>query len=88
MKQMMLTTSDNPYNPFDDFENWYSFDTQKKYFTSEYLARIANTSEDLSEIDEIEAINEAIDSILLLNPLGIYKKVEREIEIETKNDTT
>lgn len=77
MKQVMLTTVDNPYDPFDNYDEWYAFDAQKGYHTPEYLARVSYTSEELSELDELEAINEAIDSILLLNPLGIYKKVER-----------
>lgn len=83
MKQVMLTTTDNPYDPFDNYDEWYAFDFQKGYHTPEYLARVAYTSEELSECDELEAIEEAIDSILLLNPLGIYKKVERNFDSDS-----
>lgn len=79
MKAVMLTTIDNPYNPFDDYDNWYAFDFQKGYHTPEYLARVCVTSSELSEARQQEAINDAIDSILTLNVLGIYKKVTKEI---------
>lgn len=80
MKTVMLTTTDNPYNPFDDYDNWYAFDFQMGYHTPEYLARVVVTSSELSEADQALAIEEAIDSIVTLNVLGIYKKVTKEVE--------
>lgn len=74
-RSVMLTTIDNPFNPFTDFDNWQKFDESKSYFTCEYLARIAATSDELSEVDEDLAILQAIDEIIKLNVLGIYKKV-------------
>lgn len=73
----MLTTADNPFNPFTDFDSWLSFDESKGYNTCSYLARIAMTSDELSEADEALAIDEAIDEIVRMNVLGIYKKVYR-----------
>lgn len=70
----MLTTIDNPYDPFEDFDNWNEYDTEKGYFTCAYLARIARCSDELSEADEDLAIETAIDEIVKLNPLGIYRK--------------
>lgn len=75
-KAVMLTTIDNPYNPFTNFNEWRIYDESKGYFTCAYLARIAKTSNELSEVDEDLAIEEAIDEILKFNVLGIYKKVE------------
>lgn len=71
----MLTTIDNPYDPFTQFDDWNLFDESKGYFTCCYLARIAKTSNDLSETDELLAIEQAIDEIVQMNVLGIYKKV-------------
>jgi hypothetical protein len=71
----MLTTTDNPFNPFTQFDEWQTFDESKGYYTCSYLARIVKTSNELSEIDEESALNQAIDEILRLNILGIYKKV-------------
>lgn len=77
MKVTMLTTIDNPFDPFDDFERWKAFDEGKGYFTCSYLARIAKVSQEMSETDEALTIKAAIDEIVDLNVLGIYKKVER-----------
>lgn len=45
----MLTTFDNPYNPFDEFTSWFMFDEEKGYHSCAYLGRIAKTSEQLSD---------------------------------------
>ncbi len=68
----MLTTLDNPFNPFTQWEQWFAFDVGKGYNTSAYLARIVKSSHELSENQETAAINRAIDEILELNVLGIY----------------
>lgn len=73
--EYMLTTLDNPFNPFTHWDEWYSFDASKDYYTTNYLARIARTSLELSEADQRLAINQAIDAILRLDVLGIYIKV-------------
>ena len=44
-----LTTFDNPYDPFEQFTSWFLFDVEKGYNTCAYLARIARTSEQLSD---------------------------------------
>lgn len=75
MTAYMLTTVDNPFNPFIQFDEWYAFDTLKGYNSCSYLARIAVTSDELSDADNELAINEAIDEILYFDVLGIYQKV-------------
>ena len=71
-----LTTKDNPYNPFDDFTQWFLFDTEKGYNTCGYLARIANASDDsLSEKENEAEIEQAIDEILKYDFTGNYVKV-------------
>jgi hypothetical protein len=72
----MLTTVDNPWNPFTQFDEWFQFDEAAGYNTTQYLARVTLSSLDLSEADQSEAIEQAIDSIVELNVLGIYRKVE------------
>ena len=71
----MLTTADNPFDPFTQFDEWLRFDESKGYKTCAYLARIAKTSDELSETDQNLAIQSAIDEIIRMNVLGIYKKV-------------
>lgn len=80
MNDVALTTIDNPYDPFTQFDEWYSFDTGKGYNTCGYLARIARTSEDLSDFDNDLETRRAIDEIVSMNILGIYRKVERSLE--------
>ncbi len=75
IRDVMVTTTDNPYNPFTQFDQWYDFDMLQGYNTCSYLARIAKTSPDLSPMDQAIAIEEAVDEIVEMNILGIYKKV-------------
>lgn len=75
---IMLTTSDNPFNPFIDFDNWYRFDVDKGYNTCSYLDRIARSSDELSEEDQNLAILTAIDEILSFNLTGNYIKVTKD----------
>ena len=71
----MLTTVDNPFDPFEQFNSWFMFDEEKGYHTCSYLGRIARTSDQLSE-EENELENErAIDEILKYDFRNIYKKV-------------
>lgn len=72
----MLSTIDNPYSPFTQFDEWKAFDESKGYFTCEYLARIANTSSELPDDISDKAIDDAINDICRLNVLGIYRRVK------------
>lgn len=75
----MLTTVDNPYNPFEQFKEWFGFDAAKGYHTPSFLGRVVRTSEELSEPDQALAIEQAIDEIVEENLLGIYRKVTKEV---------
>jgi hypothetical protein len=72
----MLTTVDNPFNPFTQFDEWNSYDMMKGYGTLSYLSRIVITSSELSDASQSEAIEAGIDEIVRENPLGIYRKVQ------------
>lgn len=76
----MLTTTDNPYDPFDSFDDWYAYDVANDHHSSSLLARLAIVSDALSEADYALAVEQAIDEIILekVNPLHI--KVVREQE--------
>lgn len=77
MNVSMITTIDNPFDPFEQFDSWYAFDVQKGYNTCDYLARLSYTSSELSTLDQLQAVEKAIDQIVSLNLNGIYKKVKR-----------
>ena len=70
----MLTTYDNPYNPFEDFERWWKEDLLLGHDCCGLLARTANTSDIYSDEVNDEFVKEAMDYIVSSEPM-IYKKV-------------
>jgi len=80
MLRAMLTTVDNPYSPFDDWDSWLVWDTASGYNSSGLLARIAKVSDELSEADYLLGIAQAIDEIVSENVSGVHRKVTREVE--------
>lgn len=75
--EYMLTTIDNPFDPFTQFDEWFAWDRQAGYNSPSLLARIANSSDELSDTDQVVAINEAIDEIVKENVSGMFRKVSR-----------
>lgn len=75
MDDYMLSTSDNPFSPYTQWEQWYAHDAAAGYHTPSYLARIVRTSHDLSDSDQHLAIREGIEEILHHNLTGTYIKV-------------
>ena len=80
MRQVMLTTFDNPYNPFDEFDQWYSYDMEKGYCSCAYLARVSFTSDSLSDYENNQELERAIDEIIKYDFMNIYTKVYQEEE--------
>ena len=81
-KECMLTTIDNPFDPFEQFTSWLMFDIEKGYNSCSYLARIVNLSDDMTQKEMDEEIDRAIDEIITLNPLGIYVKATRQTDTD------
>ena len=80
MAKCMLTTFDNPYDPFDEFDSWYMYDMDKGYCSCSYLDRIARTSDQLTEEENDVEIERAIDEIIKYDFMNIYKKVKKEVK--------
>lgn len=74
-EQYMLSTSDNPYNPFIEFDRWNVWDQSEGYHTLAYQARIANTSDELPQSLYMEEVDAAIDEIITFNLSGVHIKV-------------
>ena len=77
----MLTTFDNPYNPFVDFSSWYMFDCENNHNTCGRLARLLNIGNEMTEKEVDEERIRAIDFMLKYDFEGIYfKGTEEEID--------
>ena len=74
-KPYMISTSDNPYNPFTDFKSWYVWDETNGYHTCSLLARICENTEDLGDREELLAYYDAVEKMLRYNVTGNYIKV-------------
>ncbi len=74
----MLTTFDNPFDPFEQFTSWFMFDTEKGYNSCSYLARIARTSDQFTEEENDKEVERAIDEIIKYDFRNIYKKVTKK----------
>lgn len=90
MAACWVSTLDNPYDFFEDFENWNAFDTQticettgEPYNTCAYVDRLVSTASGMSHLDQEQAIEWAVDEIVRMNLSGNYIKV---YEKEKKND--
>lgn len=75
-----LTTFDNPYDPFEQFSDWFLFDVEKGYNTCAYLARIARTSDQFTDEENEREVERAINEIIRYDFMNIYKKVSRKKE--------
>lgn len=71
----MLTTIDNPFDPFTQFDDWFQFDESKGYHTCQFLAKISKASSEMSDADYESEMERAIDEIVKYNVRGIDKKV-------------
>ena len=84
-KEVMLTTFDNPFNPFDEFTSWFLFDVEKGYNTCAKLARIAKLSDENTDQENDAETERAMDEIIKYDFLNIYKKVTNN---DLKTDDT
>lgn len=77
-KDVMLTTVDNPFDPFEDFTSWFMFDIEKGYNSCGRLMRIAKVTDEMSQKEYDKAIEEAMDELIKIDFLDIYRKVTKE----------
>lgn len=76
----MLTTRDNPYDPWRQWDEWLAFDIEKGYGTCEYLARVAITSPDMTDEENSNEISRAIDEIIGYDVVGLYTRAYSPIK--------
>jgi hypothetical protein len=86
MVRCFLTTFDNPYSPYEQFEEWYRYDTDHGYNSSGLLMRLAETSSQFTDNENAYEIEKAIDRIIAADPQNIYKKLKIEVKDEDTLD--
>lgn len=64
MTNVAITTEDNPYDPFTEWENWYFYDLMAGYNTCGRLASIAKTSDSFSDVENDEMVEYSIDELV------------------------
>jgi hypothetical protein len=92
--KFMLSTFDNPYDPFTQYNEWLSFDEEKARKENTIscnclLARYVESMIDESKLDQFDdkydeymdnAIEASIDAIIKGDPLAMYcKKVNNNV---------
>ncbi len=82
MLESMLTTVDNPHDPFTQFKAWYVYDTSAGHHTLALLGRIVMTSDDMSDADQVLAAELAIDEIVQENVSGLHRKVTEKNNVK------
>lgn len=71
-----ITTVDNPYDPLNNFSEWFMYDIDNGYNSCGLLDRFAKTSDVMSDAENAKEIERAIDEIIKYDPFNIYRKVK------------
>ena len=80
---ILLTTKDNPYNPFTQYDDWKYFDEKTKHYNTEaYIAReVGMLDPDISEQELAYERMKAFKEIIKLNDemgFDIYVLISRD----------
>ena len=74
----MLTTFDNPYDPFTHFDEWFAYDIEKGYYSCSRLARIADLNSEMTQKEREEEADRAMNLIVSYDEEGIFYKGTKE----------
>ena len=86
MREVMLSTKDNPYDPFTHFEEWYAFDTQKGYNCCSLIDRVCVTSNDFDDQMQEDALEETIDNVIKFLGDNFIKVESEEKELIVEDE--
>lgn len=76
-----LTTTDNPFDYFNEFEKWNAWDMTHGYNTCSYLARVANITTNLGPVEAIREMNQVVEEAADLNVTGNYRLISQDCEV-------
>lgn len=63
MAQHMISTDDNPWNPFKNFDEWYAYDIANGHHSLSLLARLAMPDDSMTPEEQSQEIERTIDEI-------------------------
>ncbi len=82
----MLTTTDNPWSPFDNFDEWYAYDVAHGYNTCAYISRVTgNLDPELDDYTNDYILTKALNEIISMNLTDNYVLVTRDSFKDTKD---
>lgn len=82
VKDVWITTVDNPFDPFTQWDRWFNFDEQNNYKTCERVARLAHcNSDNLTEKENRGLLTQAITRLFEFYGPEVYQIV---VEGETQ----
>ena len=79
---LFLTTLDNPHNPATEHDEWSKWDRDYGHNSYNVLCRYLRTSEELSEIEQLEANNEAVKDAVDNDFTGLFIAVKKDTKIK------
>ena len=80
IKAAWITTVDNPYDYFEQFDEWYQYDVSHGYDTCGLIMREAKVSSEVPPCYNASTIEEVCDEIIKFDFDKIYKKVEAYVD--------
>ena len=82
-KECRLTTTDNPFDPFEEFTSWYLFDMEKGYDCCGRVERLTNITDEMTDYEIEREVERAIDRLVELDFTDTFKKFVKGQKKET-----
>lgn len=82
MEKYMLTTTDNPFNPFTQWDDWYFYDLSQGYNTCERIARIAKPGFVLPEELNDTELELAYDQLIFTGAISKSGNFVKYVKVE------
>ena len=86
MTQSLLSTVDNPFDPFEQFDEWFLYDNEYGYNSCSKLARVTVMNDAMTEYEKIMATEQAIDTIIQYDFTGLFIKVSKALEEQEEQE--
>lgn len=78
-ERTLITTVDNPFDPFENFAAWNRWDQDHGYNTWSLVCRLAKISDDMSDSEYSDEISAACEEIARFNLSTKHKKVSKTV---------